>query len=260
MRIALTIAGSDSGGGAGIQADLKTFHRFGVFGTSALTLVTAQNTLGVQGVHPLPVEVIASQIDSIAADLGPHAVKTGALGTVAIVDAVAASIERHGLGPLVVDPVLVSKHGDALAGPEVIAALADRLLPLATLLTPNLHEAGALVGGTLRSEADMIEAARILVARGAKAVVVKGGSLGGDESVDILFDGVDHVRFAGPRLATRHTHGTGCTFSAAIAAGLAKGVPLRDAIGGAKIWIGRAIASAPGLGGGAGPVDHTAEP
>lgn len=260
MRIALTIAGSDSGGGAGIQADLKTFHRFGVFGTSALTLVTAQNTLGVQGVHPLPVEVIASQIDSVAADLRPHAVKTGALGTPAIVEAVADAIGRHGFRPLVVDPVLVSKHGDALAGPDVVEALAARLLPLAALVTPNLHEAAALVGGTLASEDDMAEAARAIAARGPKAVLIKGGSLGGGESVDVLFDGAEIRRFSGPRHETRNTHGTGCTFSAAITAGLAAGVPLHDAIGRAKRWIGRAIETAPGLGGGAGPVNHHCEP
>jgi len=256
MRIALTIAGSDSGGGAGIQADLKTFHRFGVFGTSALTLVTAQNTVGVQGVHPLPVDVIAAQIGSVAADLRPHAVKTGALGTAAIVEAVADAIERHALGPIVVDPVLISKHGDALAGPDVAEALSRRLLPLAALVTPNLHEAGALAGGALESEADMAEAAQAIAARGPKAVLIKGGSLGGQESIDVLFDGVEIRRFSGPRHETRNTHGTGCSYSAAIAAGLAAGLALPEAVGRAKSWIGKAIETAPGLGGGAGPVNH----
>lgn len=256
MRIALTIAGSDSGGGAGIQADLKTFHRFGVFGTSALTLVTAQNTVGVQGVHLLPVDVIAAQIASVAADLRPHAVKTGALGTAAIVEAVADAIERHDLGPVVVDPVLISKHGDALAGPDVALALSVRLLPLAALVTPNLHEAAALAGGALETEAHMAEAARAIAAQGPKAVLIKGGSLGGQESVDVLFDGVEIRRFAGPRYETPNTHGTGCTYSAAIAAGLATGLALPEAIGRAKAWIGKAIETAPGLGGGAGPVNH----
>ncbi|HWV39562.1 MAG TPA: bifunctional hydroxymethylpyrimidine kinase/phosphomethylpyrimidine kinase [Vulgatibacter sp.] len=260
MRIALTIAGSDSGGGAGIQADLKTFHRFGVFGTSALTLVTAQNTIGVQAVHTLPVEVIAAQIDSVASDLRPHAVKTGALGTRAIVEAVADAVERLELGPLVVDPVLISKHGAALAGPDVAEALAARLLPLAALVTPNLHEAAALAGRAVRSEADMAEAARAIAARGPKAVLVKGGSLGGAEAVDVLFDGAEVRRFAGPRIETRHTHGTGCTFSAAITAGLAAGLPLTEAIGRAKAWIGKAIEAAPGLGAGTGPVNHDLRP
>lgn len=258
MYKALTIAGSDSGGGAGIQADLKTFQRFGVFGTSALTLITAQNTLGVQGVHLLPVDVLRQQIESVAADLRPHAVKTGALGSPAIIETVAEAVERLELGPLVVDPVMISKHGDSLLGPEAVEALVARLLPLATLITPNLYEAGALVAGVLSSEDDIREAARELVGKGARAVVIKGGAMGGGQSVDILFDGVEFFRFAAPRIETRNTHGTGCTFSAAITAFLAQGQPLAHAVGEAKAWIGKAIASAPGLGSGHGPVDHGA--
>lgn len=258
MYKALTIAGSDSGGGAGIQADLKTFQRFGVFGTSALTLITSQNTIGVQDVHLLPVEVIRSQIDSVVSDLRPDALKTGALGSAAIIEAVAEVIEEQGLRPLVVDPVMISKHGDLLLGPEAVEALSTRLLPLATLITPNLHEAGALVGGTLTSESEIREAARELAGRGAGAVLIKGGALGGGEAVDILFDGVEFYRFSGPRIETRSTHGTGCTFSASITAGLAKGLPLERAVAEAKDWIGKAISTAPGLGAGFGPVNHLA--
>ena len=259
MRKALTIAGSDAGGGAGIQADLKTFQRFGVFGTSALTLITAQNTIGVQGVHPLPVEVIRQQIDSVVADLRPDAVKTGALGSVAIIEAVAEAVRRHDLAPLVVDPVMISKHGDLLLAPDAAEALAHVLLPLATLITPNLHEASALLGGTITSEAEMREAARALASRGPRAVLVKGGNLGGAEAVDVLWDGAELHRFATPYVETRNTHGTGCTYSAAITARLAAGVPLREAVGNAKAWIHRAITAAPGLGAGRGPVDHRVE-
>lgn len=258
MFKALTIAGSDCGGGAGIQADLKTFQRFGVFGTSVLSLITAQNTIGVQSVHLLPVEVVQAQIRSIATDLRPDAVKTGALGSASLIGAVAEAVEAAGFKPLVVDPVMISKHGDLLLGPEAVDALSSRLLPLATLITPNLHEAGALVGGELTNEEEMREAARILASRGSKAVLIKGGSLGGDVALDILFDGVEFHRFAAERLETRHTHGTGCTFSAAITAHLARGLSIREAVGEAKLWIGRAIASAPGLGAGYGPVNHLA--
>ena len=258
MRKALTIAGSDSGGGAGIQADLKTFQRFGAFGTSALTLITSQNTIGVQGVHPLPVEVIRQQIDSVVADLRPDAVKTGALGSVAIIEEVAAAVRRNGLAPLVVDPVMISKHGDLLLAPDASEALAQVLLPVATLVTPNLHEASALLGGAIASEAEMRDAARELAARGPRAVLIKGGSLGGDEAVDVLWDGAELYRFATPYVETRNTHGTGCTYSAAITAQLAAGVPLRDAVAASKAWIHRAIRGAPGLGAGRGPVDHAA--
>ncbi len=256
MRKAMTIAGSDSGGGAGIQADLKTFQRHGVFGTSALTLVTAQNTLGVQAIHQLPLEVIVTQIDSLAADLRPDAVKTGALGTPEAIEAVARAVARHGLAPLVVDPVMISKHGDPLLGKDAVEALRRHLLPKAALLTPNLHEAAALLGHAVEGEEAMREAARALAALGPAAVWIKGGSLPGDEAVDILFDGEELHRFATPKLASRSTHGTGCTASAAITAGLALGRPLRDAVGEAKRFIHAAIANAPGLGAGVGPVDH----
>lgn len=258
MYKALTIAGSDSGGGAGIQADLKTFQRFGVFGTSALTLITAQNTVGVQQVHLLPIEVIRRQIESVASDLRPDAVKTGALGAAPIIEAVAEAVEREALGPLVVDPVMISKHGDLLLGPEAVEALGSRLLPLATLITPNLHEASALVGSRLSSETEVREAARELAARGPAAVLIKGAALGSEEAVDILFDGAEFYRFAGPWIDTRNTHGTGCTFSAAITAHLARGVALQKAVEISKEWIGKAITGAPGLGSGFGPVDHLA--
>ena len=256
MRIALTIAGSDSGGGAGIQADLKTFQRFGVFGTSVLTLVTAQNTRGVDAVHLLPEEALNSQLDAVATDLRPHALKTGALGSAGLVEAVASGLRRHALAPLVIDPVLISKHGHALAGPDVVDAMQKQLLPLATLVTPNLHEAGALVGAKLRDEEEMKEAARAIAAKGPRAVLIKGGALGGEEAVDILFDGEEHYRLATPRIDTRHTHGTGCTYSAAITAGLAEGQSLLASVRRAKQWIAAAIARAPGLGSGSGPVDH----
>ncbi|AKU92197.1 bifunctional hydroxymethylpyrimidine kinase/phosphomethylpyrimidine kinase [Vulgatibacter incomptus] len=256
MRKALTIAGSDSGGGAGIQADLKTFFRFGVYGTSAITLVTAQNTVGVQGVYPIAPEAILAQVESVAGDLRPDATKTGALGSPEAIEAVAWAVERHGLWPLVVDPVMISKHGAPLLGPEAIDALKRHLLPKASLLTPNLHEAGALLGATPVDEGEMREAARALAALGPKAVWLKGGSLPGELAIDILFDGEELHRFSAPKLATRSTHGTGCTASAAITAGLALGQPLREAVADAKDFIQRAISNGPDLGKGLGPVDH----
>jgi hydroxymethylpyrimidine/phosphomethylpyrimidine kinase len=257
--IALTIAGSDSGGGAGIQADLKTFHRFGVYGASAVTLVTAQNTVSVRRVDVLPAALVVAQIDAVAEDLRPDAVKTGALGSREGVDAGAEAVARHGLRPLVVDPVMVSKHGEPLLGPEAGDALRRRLLPLATLVTPNLPEAIALLGGgVIESERDMEAAARALVGLGAGAALVKGGHGSGPEVVDLLFDGERLVRLPAPRLDTRHTHGTGCSYSAAITARLARGDELAAAVRVARAWIARAIAGAPGLGGGHGPIDHWA--
>jgi hydroxymethylpyrimidine/phosphomethylpyrimidine kinase len=255
----LTIAGSDSGGGAGIQADLKTFHRFGVYGTSVVTLVTAQNTRSVRRVDGLRPAAIAAQIDAVAEDLRPDAVKTGALGSADAVEAVAEAVARHALRPLVVDPVMVSKAGTSLLGREAGDALRRRLVPLATLVTPNLPEAVALLGGgVIESERDMEAAARALVGLGAGAALVKGGHASGPEVVDILFDGVRGVRLATPRVDTRHTHGTGCSYSAAITARLARGDALAEAVRVARAWISRAIAGAPGIGGGHGPIDHWA--
>lgn len=258
MPVALTIAGSDSGGGAGIQADLKTFQRFGVFGTSALTLITAQNTVGVRQVELLSTELVLQQIAAVAEDFEVRAAKTGALGSPAIIEAVAAAVEEHALSKLVVDPVMISKHGDPLLDEGAVEILKARLFPKALLVTPNLHEAEALLGRAVGSEEEMRDAARAVCDLGAAAALVKGGHLPGGEAVDLLYDGSDFVRLAAPRIETPHTHGTGCTYSAAITALLARGETLAEAVREAKEFISRAIASAPGIGHGHGPVDHRA--
>ncbi|MDM7324638.1 MAG: bifunctional hydroxymethylpyrimidine kinase/phosphomethylpyrimidine kinase [Thermus sp.] len=258
MRVALTIAGSDSGGGAGIQADLKTFSRFGVYGTSALTLVTAQNTLGVQRVELLPPDLVYRQIQSVAEDFPIHAAKTGALGSAAIVEAVAQALEGYGIGPLVVDPVMVAKGGDPLLAPEAVQALKERLFPLATLITPNRLEAEALLGRPIPTLADAEEAAKDLLLLGPKAVLLKGGHLPGEEAVDLLATQEGLQAFRAPRIPTQNTHGTGCTLSAAIAALLALGKPLEEAVAEAKAYLTRALARAPGLGHGHGPLNHLA--
>lgn len=258
MQRALTIAGSDSGGGAGIQADLKAFARFGVFGTSALTLVTSQNTLGVQGVHLLPPEVVTSQIDSVLGDLGTDAAKTGAIGSSELIARVAERIAHHRIEKLVVDPVMISKHGDPLLPPDAIAMLQERLLPLALLVTPNTHEAAALTGLEVADLASMREAARRLHGMGPKAVLVKGGALSGRLAVDVFFDGADFEELTAPRLEGKGTHGTGCTYSAGITALLAKGRELKLAVREAKAYVTRAIALSPPLGRGVGPVNHLA--
>lgn len=257
-RIALTIAGSDSGGGAGIQADLKTFQRFGVYGTSALVLITAQNTVGVREVHLLPAKLVAKQIAAVAEDLDVHAAKTGALGSAELIETVAAAVEEHAIPNLVVDPVMISKHGDPLLAKEAAATLKRRLLPRATLVTPNLHELAALLGGPVENEAQMRDGARKLCDLGAAAVLVKGGHLRDHAAVDLLYDGSEFVRLSATRIDTPHTHGTGCTHSAAITALLARGETLPVAVRQAKDFITRAIASAPGLGHGYGPVNHWA--
>lgn len=255
--IALTIAGSDSGGGAGIQADLKTFHAHGVFGTSVITAVTAQNTLGVTAVHAIPLDVVDAQIQAVAGDLSPDAIKTGMLATAALVECVAAGLAGHRLRPYVLDPVMVATSGHRLLEADAEDALARTLLPLATLVTPNLHEAAILTGREVRSLLDMATAARILVDMGAGAALVKGGHLEGD-AADLYWDGSQEQVWRKPRLETRHTHGTGCTLSAAIAAGLARGLSLVQASENAVLWVARAIESAPGLGHGHGPVNHFA--
>jgi hydroxymethylpyrimidine/phosphomethylpyrimidine kinase len=256
--IALTIAGSDSGGGAGIQADLKTFQAFGVFGTSAVTAITAQNTRGVSAVHAVPLDVVRAQIDAVASDLAPAAVKTGMLATADLVEVVAASLFRHGMKCFVLDPVMVATSGDRLLDAGAEGSLRDILLPLADVVTPNLHEARILTGLDVRSADDLGSAARALVELGARAALVKGGHLEGHEVVDLLWDGVEERRWTGPRVNTRHTHGTGCTLSAALTAGLALGMPLAEAVGRAIRYVARAIDSAPGLGSGHGPVNHFA--
>ena len=260
LPIALTIAGSDSGGGAGIQADLKTFHAFGVFGTTAVTAVTAQNTLGVSRVHPVPTDTVRAQIDAVANDLRPRAVKSGMLATLELVELVADAVQEHGLSPYVLDPVMISTSGHRLLDPDAEEAVARRLLPLADLSTPNLAEASVLVGRAIENVDDMRAAAERLVERGAKAVLMKGGHLGGDEVVDILHDGSDVREWRHPRVDTPHTHGTGCTLSAAVAAGLALGLQLPDAVDTAIDFVARAIATAPGLGDGHGPVNHLVSP
>ena len=259
VPVALTIAGSDSGGGAGIQADLKTFHQWRVYGTSVLTAVTAQNTLGVQAVHALPPGIVAAQIESVAGDIPPGGVKSGMLANAAIVRAVAAGLRRWRLGGYVLDPVMVATSGDSLLSQGAVASIRDELVPLAAVVTPNWPEAVMLTGVAERSVDGMEAAARGLVEAGAGAALVKGGHLGGDEVVDLFWDGRVRRVFRGPRIETRHTHGTGCTLSAAVAAGLARGVPLTDAAAAAVAWVRKAIAGAPGVGAGSGPLDHFAE-
>jgi hydroxymethylpyrimidine/phosphomethylpyrimidine kinase len=254
---ALTIAGSDSGGGAGIQADLKTFTVLGVFGMSALTAVTAQNTLGVHGIYNLPLEAIEKQIDAVASDIGVDAVKTGMLSQVPIIETVARKIKENNIPNLVVDPVMVAKGGAALLENDSQQALIDHLLPLATVVTPNLPEAEVLTGMTIQTVEEMKEAAKRIHDFGAKYVVVKGGHLKGD-ALDILFDGQTFQEFTTQRYETQHTHGTGCTFSAAITAELAKGRSVREAVEVAKEFITCAIRDTLGLGQGHGPTNHWA--
>jgi hydroxymethylpyrimidine/phosphomethylpyrimidine kinase len=256
--VALTIAGSDSGGGAGIQADLKTFHAFGVFGTSALTAITAQNTLGVSAVHPVPLEVVRAQIDAVVGDLRPVATKTGMLATAELVGAVADALGEHRIERYVLDPVMVSTSGHRLLDEDAETALRERLLPLSALVTPNLHEAGVLVGRAVETVAEMRRAAHELVALGARAALVKGGHLPRTEAVDVLWDGREETSWRRPLVATRHTHGTGCTLSAAVTAGLARGAPLVVAVEHALTFVARAIETAPGLGSGHGPINHFA--
>jgi hydroxymethylpyrimidine/phosphomethylpyrimidine kinase len=258
MPIALTIAGSDSGGGAGIQADLKTFHRFGVFGTSAITAITAQNSLGVVDWMPVEAELVRRQIDAVVSDLRPAALKSGMLGTADVVRTVADALREHGLGPFVMDPVMVATSGDPLLDPSAIDALRSLLVPLADLVTPNLDEVAVLLGTRPNSEAEMRDAAERLVREiGARASLVKGGHLEGNEVVDVLYDGAMHV-YRRARIATTSTHGTGCTLSAAITALLAGGHPLVDAVSDALAFVHRAIETAPGLGRGQGPLNHWA--
>jgi hydroxymethylpyrimidine/phosphomethylpyrimidine kinase len=257
--IALTIAGSDPGGGAGIQADLKTSHQFGVFGTSVITAVTAQNTLGVRAAAPVDLALVREQIAAVAEDLAPAAVKTGMLASAPIAEAVAEQIAARRWRAYVLDPVMVSTSGHRLLTPEGEAAIRGRLLPLARLVTPNLDEAEVLVGHRVRNEGEMERAGRELLARGAEAALIKGGHLAGDEVIDLLVTGTGVRRHSRPRIATTSTHGTGCTLSAAITAGLALGRSLEEAVADGLDFVARAIAKAPGLGGGNGPVNHFVE-
>lgn len=254
---ALTIAGSDSGGGAGIQADLKTFSALGVYGMTAITAVTVQNTHGVEGYEVLSPRLVGDQIRAVAADIGVDAAKTGMLADVATVEAVADALAETGIGNLVVDPVFVSKHGHVLLDPEAVVALRERILPLATLVTPNLPEAAGLAGFAVETRDDMRRAAAAIVAMGPAAVLVKGGHLeDAGEAADLLVDRIGETWLSSPRIQTPHTHGTGCTLSAAIAAHLARGDSLSDAVAAAKVFVTEAIRHALALGGGIGPVDQ----
>ncbi len=259
---ALTIAGSDSSGGAGIQADLKTFHRLRVYGQSAVTLITAQNTTGVMAVHVLPVRLVEQQIDAVLDDIGAAAIKTGALGSATLIHAVAQLLRACREIPLVVDPVLISKHGHLLADADAIIALRDQLMPLATVITPNWYEAAALSGLPVTTPDQALTAARWLLAHGARAVLLKGGGQShfgsSDAAHDILIEPTGDTVLPGTRVATTNLHGSGCTFAAAITAYLALGQPLAEAAMGAKAFIAQAIESAPGLGRGCGPVNHWA--
>jgi len=256
MRIALTIAGSDSGGGAGIQADLKTFQQFGVFGTSVVVALTAQNTRGVRAVETVPEAMVAAQLTALAEDLPPAALKTGMLAEASLVRLVAKAIRENGWGPLVVDPVMVATSGHRLLSAEAESVLAEVLVPLAALVTPNLDEAEILTGRAARDLAGMERAGRALLDDGAGAVLVKGGHLEGDEVIDLLVTPDGSITFRRPRVDTTSTHGTGCTLSAAVTAGLALGRDLEIAVADALGYVHRAILGAPGLGAGHGPLDH----
>lgn len=256
LPTALTIAGSDSGGGAGIQADLKTFSALGVYGTSAIVAITAQNTRSVSGVQLVDLDMIEAQIDAVLEDIGADAVKTGMLATSEIVALVAERARRWQMRQLVVDPVMVAKSGDRLLAADAIRAVRDLLLPLALVVTPNHEEAEVLVGHDIEGDAAVRRAAAEIVALGARWVVMKGGHRPGDEVVDILHDGQAYWELRAPRLATRSTHGTGCTLAAAIAARLAHGDAVPDAVATATSYLHRAIERAPGIGHGHGPVHH----
>ena len=260
MRTALTIAGSDSGGGAGIQADLKTFAAAGVYGTCAITAVTAQNTLGVTAWEPVSTELVIAQIEAVAGDLPPDAVKTGMLATAAIVEAVAAAIEGLDLPKLVVDPVMIAKGGDRLLREDAVGAIKAHLLHLAEVVTPNVPEAEVLAGISIRSLADMRDAARRIRDLGPRVVIVKGGHLepsaSSDEVIDIVCAPHQEFELRGPRIRTVHTHGTGCTFASATAAQLARGRGIEEAVRWAREYLEGAIRHAPGLGQGQGPLNH----
>jgi hydroxymethylpyrimidine/phosphomethylpyrimidine kinase len=256
MKIALTIAGSDSGGGAGIQADLKTFQQFGVFGTTVIVALTAQNTRGVRAVHTVPVEMVSAQLDALADDLPPAAFKSGMLSTAPLVRLIAAELEARRWTGYVLDPVMVSTSGDRLLDVEAEALVRDLLLPLATLVTPNLDEAEILTHQTVRDPAAMERAGRRLVELGAGAALIKGGHLPGEIMTDVLVSPAGVRRFTRARIETTSTHGTGCTLSAAITAGLALGRPLDHAVTDALDFVHRAMIAAPGLGTGRGPLNH----
>jgi hydroxymethylpyrimidine/phosphomethylpyrimidine kinase len=256
MRTALTIAGSDSGAGAGIQADLKTFAAHGVYGTCAITAVTAQNTLGVTMFDTLSADLVIAQIEAVVSDIGAHAAKTGMLANAAIVEAVSAAVRDLEIPLLVVDPVMIAKSGHRLMDEEGFGAMKTELLRQAFLVTPNIPEAEALAGLTIRDDTDRREAARRIAAMGPTAVLIKGGHVPTDDITDLLFDRGEFMEFRHVRVPGRHTHGTGCTFSAAITANLALGRALRETIPLAQEYVASAIARGPDLGKGHGPMDH----
>ena len=257
IRAALTIAGSDSGGGAGLQADIKAFQANGVYGMSVVTAVTAQNTQGVLAAYDVPVEIVTAQIDAVAEDFAIHAVKTGMLSSADIINAVADGIERHKLGPVVVDPVMVATSGDLLLNPDAVETLKARMLPTADLLTPNTHEAEVLAGFSVLTLDDARRAAKAILTMGPKAVLVKGGHLDGEaDAVDVLIDSEGETLFRAERIDTKNTHGTGCTYASAIAANLAKGYDLREAIQRAKAYLTEAIRHSLSIGHGHGPTHH----
>ena len=258
MNVALTIAGSDSGGGAGIQADIKAMQAHGVFAASVVTAVTAQNTQAVLDAFELPLDLIARQMDAAYDDFDVRATKTGMLSSATIIATVAATLRQRRVAPLVVDPVMISKGGYSLLRDDAVETLCEQLLPLASLVTPNAREARRLAGFDVDSEAGQEEAAAAIHALGPQAVLVKGGHVDetGDHAVDVLYDGKRMHAFRAPRIATRNTHGTGCTYASAIAANLARGFSLVESVGRAKRYVTAAIRCAPDIGKGHGPVDH----
>jgi hydroxymethylpyrimidine/phosphomethylpyrimidine kinase len=252
----LVIAGSDSGGGAGIQADIKTITALGGYAATAITAVTVQNTLGVAGVHPIPLEVIAAQARAVLDDIGADAVKTGMLGDAAVVETVAAVLDHAGKVPVVVDPVMVAKGGAPLLAEAAIGAVKRLMIPRAALLTPNAPEAAALTGLTVETTDDLRRAGEALLNLGAKAVLMKGGHVAGERVVDVLMTTGGETTFEGERIETRHTHGTGCTLASACAAGLAQGLSLQEAVARAWTYVHEAMLRAPGFGAGHGPLNH----
>src|SRR3954464_12639597 len=257
--IALTIAGSDSSGGAGIQADLKTFAALGVYGASVITALTAQNTQGVSGIHAVPAEFVTAQIDAVFSDLAVGAVKIGMVADPAVMDAIVTGLTRWSPRHVVLDPVMVATSGDRLLASDAVEALRTKLMPLASVITPNLPEAAALLDEPIaRSETDIESQGRRLLALGCRAVLIKGGHGEGAESIDYLVTSETTIALAAPRVATRNTHGTGCSLSSAVAAGLAKGEDLERAVRNAKTWISAAIAAADRFSGGPGhgPIHH----
>jgi hydroxymethylpyrimidine/phosphomethylpyrimidine kinase len=251
----LIIAGSDSGGGAGVQADIKAVTMLGGYAATAITAITVQNTLGVSGVHPIPIPFVIAQARAVLDDIGADVIKTGMLGSSEMVRAVADIIASAGV-PAVVDPVMIAKGGAALLEDSAIAAVRERLIPLAALLTPNAPEAQALTGVAIETTDDLRRAGEAMLALGAKAVLMKGGHVAGETVTDLLITPAGETSFSGARIDTRHTHGTGCTLASAIAAGLAQGQALEAAVASAWAYVSEAIRRAPGLGAGAGPLDH----